>query len=87
MREYKVILSRGNLGDVCIYSGDRKEAVLTMVKYVKENGFTITTNKGRFSVNDVVLVEYDNIVDGQVYSRTSFIDVYLKGVIAWLHST
>ena len=75
MREYKVILSRGNLGDVCIFRGDRKDAVLTMVKYVKENGFTITTNKGRFTVKDVILVEYDNIVGGQVYSRTSFIDI------------
>ena len=74
---YDVILNRGSkaLPDVTVfYDEDREKGIDEMGKYVKRNGFTITTKNGEFTIRDVVLRERE--ATGKELSRTSYCKIF-----------
>jgi hypothetical protein len=80
MIEYSVMLKRhkgSTRPDVCIFRDENRDVALReMRKYVKQNGFTVYDNDGRFTIADVVLVEKEPIVDSPVISVTPYIKLF-----------
>lgn len=80
MIEYSVMLERhrgSTRPNVCIFSSyDREESLREMRKYVKQNGFTVYDNDGRFTVADVVLIAKEPIVGAPIISETSYCELF-----------
>lgn len=76
MIEYCVVLKRhqgSSRPNVVVFSSnDRKEALMEMRKYVKQNGFTVRDHDGRFTVADVRLVAKEPIVGASVISDMAY---------------
>lgn len=80
MIEYHVMLKRfrgSSRPDVCIFRDeDREVAIRAMRKYSKENGFSIVDRDGRFTIEDIVLIEQEPIVGAPVLSETHYCDLF-----------
>lgn len=75
---YKVILERdvsAGLPDVCVfYDEDRRVALKEMQRYVKNHGFSYKTEKGTFTVHDVVLSKTKTT--GEIISKTPYYKLF-----------
>ena len=60
---------------IVIYYDDNKEkAISEMKKYVDKNGFSYKTDKGTFSVADVILREREST--GKTIKETSYCEIF-----------
>ena len=76
MTYFKVILKRPfPLQSVCIfYDEDKSKALKEMQKYVKQNGFTVSVGRDRFTIPDVILQEQE--LTGKILSETSYCELF-----------
>ena len=74
MVEYYVILKRPpRLQDVCIFrDADMMKAIKVMIDYDKKNGFTIYTADGRFTIEDILIVEKEPVYDAPIKRKWSY---------------
>lgn len=75
---YDVVAKRHNTETkpdvVLFYDEDREVAISAMRKYCRENGFTITEGKNRFTIANLVIREREST--GKTVSETQYADIF-----------
>lgn len=75
---YDVVAKRHNTETkpdvVLFYDEDRETSIKAMRKYCRENGFTITEGKYRFSIANLVIREREST--GKTVSETQYADIF-----------
>lgn len=77
-RIYEVVLIQhdaSSMSDVCIFYDENRElAIREMLKYRKKHGFSITTNRGTFSIKNIILRERKST--GGIISEISYCELF-----------